>query len=103
MGKNNAISNLLIVDDEYINQSTEFQIIANEAEEKLKEFISVISTMKSDLVIEGHTAETLVEFCTKLGSALASNLSLITLNYSQLMRNYIEEIDIADQFLFGED
>lgn len=101
-GGDNTISNLFIVDDEYLETPATFCSVAEESEKQLDEFLRTMMNLQYDMVVMGNSANLLVQFCTQASAALKGKLNLMVEGYTSCMQSYIGEIDTADSVLFGE-
>ncbi len=101
MAADNSIGNLYIADDDYLGSAQAYLDQAQKADELLEEFVAATQKLRDEGSLEGETADCLFMFMDAVSAALRGQVAVLVGAHRQHMEAYIDEIDTADDVLYG--
>lgn len=96
-----SIENLFIVDNEVVEEAETVKSKVVECEQIFYQFILAAANMQVEGIMEGQTAQHFTDFIHAVASGLGNSFSGIASVYKTNAGNYLNNIDEADQMLFG--
>lgn len=94
------LSDLYIVDAEYLDSPTMYVQYMAIAEDWMKKYRDVVFSLRAEGIFLGEAAETLEAFASMVLAALSDSLTSFTIAEKDNMIQYITEVNEADEALY---
>ncbi|MDR2106028.1 MAG: hypothetical protein LBP24_01315 [Coriobacteriales bacterium] len=96
------MSELIVADDEYVDYKQKVVTLVDAVEDKLGRYLTILSATRASAITGGEVAVRLDGYIEATQSLLKDTMRVAGYNVADKALTFLEDIDVADERLYGE-